>query len=72
MHSKQLAGQKPKASTQSHLDILEIKDNVVVLKDGTLRAVVLVSSINFALKSEDEQVAVIQGYTQFLNSFDFS
>jgi hypothetical protein len=72
MHSKQLAGQKPKASTQSHLDILEIKDNVVAMKDGTLRAVILVSSINFALKSEDEQVAVIQGYTQFLNSFDFS
>ncbi|MFA6272360.1 MAG: hypothetical protein WC693_04650 [Patescibacteria group bacterium] len=72
MHSNQLAGQKPKASTQSHLDILEIKDNVVAMKDGTLRAIILVSSINFALKSEDEQVAVIQGYTQFLNSFDFS
>ena len=72
MHSKQLAGQKPKSSTQSHLDILEIKDNVVVMKDGTLRAIILVSSMNFALKSEEEQVAVIQGYTQFLNSFSFS
>lgn len=72
MHSKQLAGQKPKYSVQHHLDIEEIKDDCVVLKDGTLRAVVLVSSINFALKSEDEQIAVIQGYTQFLNSFDFS
>lgn len=72
MHSKQLAGQKPKVSTQRYLDIQEIKDNCVVLKDGTLRAAILVSSINFALKSEEEQTAVIQGYTQFLNSFDFS
>jgi len=71
MHSKQLAGQKPKNSTQHFLDIQEIKDNCVVLKDGTLRSVILVSSINFALKSEEEQVAVIQGYAQFLNSFDF-
>lgn len=71
MHSKQLVGRTPKANTQSHLDIQEIKDNCLILKDGTLRAVILVSSINFALKSEDEQVAVIQGYTQFLNSFDF-
>jgi len=72
MHSNQLAGQKIKASTQHFLDILEIKDNCVILKDGTLRSVILVSSINFALKSEEEQIAVIQGYTQFLNSFDFS
>lgn len=72
MHSKQLAGAKPRFSTQQYLDIEEIKDNCIILKDGTLRAVLLVSSINFALKSEDEQVAIIQGYTQFLNSFDFS
>lgn len=43
-----------------------------MLKNGTLRAVLLVSSVNFALKSEDEQTAVIQGYTQFLNSLDFT
>jgi len=58
-------------STQKYLPIAEIKDDAVVMKDGTLRAVVLVSSINFALKSEDEQNAIIQAYTQFLNSFDF-
>lgn len=40
------------------------------MKDGTLRGVMLVSSINFALKSEDEQQAVIQGYMQFLNSLE--
>lgn len=63
---------KPKRpSTQSHLDIAEIRDDVVVMKDGTVRGVVLVSSINFALKSEDEQQAVIQSYMQFLNGLDY-
>jgi hypothetical protein len=58
-------------STQQYMPIAEIRDDAVILKDGTLRAVILVSSINFALKSEDEQAAVIQGYVQFLNSLDF-
>jgi hypothetical protein len=63
---------KPKAGppTQRFLDIAEIREDVVVLKDGTLRSVLLVSSINFALKSEDEQQATIQGYMQFLNGLD--
>ncbi len=58
-------------STQRYLNILEIRDDTVILRDGTLRAVILVSSINFSLKSEDEQNAVIQGYVQFLNSLEF-
>lgn len=58
-------------TTQKYLPIAEIRDDTVVLKDGTVRAVILVSSINFALKSEDEQNAIIQAYTQFLNSFEF-
>lgn len=65
-----LAG-KQKPSTQRYLDIAEITDDVVVLRDGTLRAVLLVSSINFALKSEDEQNATISAYVSFLNSFEF-
>ncbi len=72
MHSDQLANKTTTHSTQGYLDILEIKDDLVVLKDGTIRAAALVSSINFALKSEEEQQAVIQGYVQFLNSFDFT
>lgn len=59
------------ASTQHYLDIQEIREDVVVMKDGTIRAVLLVSSINFDLKSEDEQIAIIQSYTQFLNALDF-
>src|SRR6056297_1917338 len=58
-------------SSQKHLNISEIKNDCVVLKNGTLRAVLLVSSINFALKSQEEQKGVINGYIQFLNSIDF-
>ena len=72
MKSKKAQRKKnAKASTQASLPIAEIKDGVVVLKDGTMRAVIMVSSINFALKSEDEQNAVISSYVGFLNSIDF-
>jgi len=60
-----------KPSTQRFLDILEIRDDTVILKDSTLRAALLVSSVNFSLKSEEEQNATIQGYIQFLNSLEF-
>jgi len=72
MQSNKKKSQKSKkASTQTYLPIAEIKDSTVVLKDGTLRSVLLVSSINFALKSEDEQNALISSYVSFLNSIDF-
>lgn len=58
-------------ATQVHLPIAEIKDDTVILKDGTLRAVLMTSSINFALKSEDEQNALISSYVSFLNSIDY-
>jgi len=58
------------SSAQKYLDISEIKQDCIVMKDGSLRAILLVSSINFALKSEDEQEAVIQSYVNFLNSID--
>ncbi|MDO8582227.1 MAG: TraC family protein [bacterium] len=70
MQSKKLAGAKP-PSTQKYLDIAGIRDDIVIMKDGSLRAVLLTSSLNFALKSEDEQNAVISNYVSFLNSFDF-
>ena len=71
MQSKKLAGNKPSVSTQKYLDIAEIKEDCVILKDGTLRVVLLASSLNFALKSEDEQNATIQAYVVFLNSLTF-
>lgn len=58
-------------AAQTYLPIAEIKDGTVILKDGTLRCVLLVSSINFALKSDDEQNALISSYVGFLNSIDF-
>jgi len=57
-------------TTQKYMTISEIRDDSVIMKDGTLRAVLLVSSVNFALKSEDEQNAIISGYVSFLNSLD--
>lgn len=69
---KNLSKNKISVSTQQYLDIAEVKDNTVVMKDGTLRAVLLVSSINFALKSEDEQNAVIESYVRFLNNLSFT
>lgn len=63
---------KISVSTQTYLDIAEIKDDTVLMKDGTLRAVLLASSINFALKSEDEQNAVIDSYVSFLNNLSFA
>ncbi|MDO8583769.1 MAG: hypothetical protein Q7R83_01170 [bacterium] len=71
MQSNKLAGPRPGVAAQRFLDIAEIKDGTVILKDGTLRAVLLVSSINFSLKSLDEQNAIVQAYMGFLNGLDF-
>jgi type IV secretory pathway VirB4 component len=71
MQSSSMAGGKPTASTQAYLDIAEIKENVIVMKDGSLRAVAVVSSVNFSLKSGDEQSALIASYQNFLNSLEF-
>lgn len=70
-NQKNLVRKKAVVSTQQYLDILQIRDDVVILKNGTVLAVLLVSSINFSLKSEEEQDAVIEAYVQFLNSIDY-
>lgn len=57
--------------TQDFIPIKEIRDGIVVLQDGSLRAILLASAINIALKSEDEQQAVIMQFQGFLNSLDF-
>jgi type IV secretory pathway VirB4 component len=69
--TKKLVKGRISVSTQQYLDIAEIKDDVVVMRDGTLRAVLLVSSINFALKSEEEQEAIVSSYVGFLNNISF-
>ena len=59
-------------STQDFVPVSEVRDGIIKLKDGTMRAILLASSINFALKSEDEQTAFIVQFQNFLNSLDFS
>lgn len=56
---------------QNFVPITEIRTGVVVLKDGSMRAVLLASSLNFALKSQDEQEAIILQFQNFLNSLGF-
>ncbi|OGH69116.1 MAG: hypothetical protein A3I29_00215 [Candidatus Magasanikbacteria bacterium RIFCSPLOWO2_02_FULL_44_11] len=71
MKDEKPKSKKPKSpTTQHHLLISEVKQDTIVMKDGTLRAVLMVSSINFALKNEDEQNAIISSYISFLNSLD--
>ncbi len=57
--------------TQAFLKISEIKQDTMILKDGTMRAVLAISSTNFDLKSQDEQNALIFNYQRFLNSLDY-
>jgi len=59
-------------STQEFIPIKEIRDGVLVLKDGSMHMIMMASTLNFALKSEDEQTAIIMQYQNFLNSLDFS
>ncbi len=60
----------PTLSTQTYLRIAEIRENTIVLKNSGLRSVLRVSSINFNLKSEDEQNAIIYSYQGFLNTLE--
>ena len=62
---------KTAASTQKFVEIQDIKDDIVILKNGGLRAVCIASSINFELKGSEEQQALIGRFQGFLNSLDF-
>ncbi len=62
---------KSKAA-QEFIPIKEIRDGVVILTDGTLRMLLMASSINLALKSSDEQAGVLMQFQSFLNSLEFS
>jgi len=59
-------------ATQNFVPIQEVRDGIVILKDGSMRALLMTSSLNFALKSEDEQQSIIYQFQNFLNSLDFS
>jgi type IV secretory pathway VirB4 component len=64
--------QERQSSTQDFVPIRDIRDNVVILKNGQLCSILLASSINFALKSLDEQQAILSQFQAFLNTIDFS
>lgn len=67
-----MPNQKVKAeATQEFVPLKEVRDGVVILKDGSLRALLMASSINLALKSNDEQQAIIGQFQNFLNSLEF-
>ena len=60
------------STTQHFVPVADIHDGVVVLKNGQMCMVLLASSVNFALKSQDEQQAILSQFQAFLNAIDFS
>jgi type IV secretory pathway VirB4 component len=63
---------EPTAPTQKFIEIKEIRDGVVCLKNGKLRKILIVSGVNFDLKSEEEQTLILNSFQNFLNGLDFS
>ncbi len=61
-----------KNATQEFVPIDDVRDGIVILKDGGMRGVLMASSINFSLKSDDERQAILLQFQDFLNSLDFS
>ena len=59
-------------ATQEFVPIKDVRDGYITLKDGSMRAILLVASVNFALKSQDEQQAILFQFQNLLNSLDFS
>ena len=59
-------------NSQDFVPIKEIRDGTIIMKDGSLRSIVMTSSVNFALKGADEQEAIIMQFQNFLNSINFS
>lgn len=66
-----MATSKVVASTQEHLDIEDIRDNLVILKNGNAVMVLQTNAVNFDLLSENEQDAMIFAYAALLNSLSF-
>ncbi len=59
-------------TTQEFVPVKEVRDGVIIMKDGSMRSVILSSSLNFALKSTSEQEAIIFQFQNMINSLDFS
>lgn len=61
-----------KKASQDTVPIKEIREGVVILKNRAMRTIIMTSSLNFALKSNEEQTAIVLQYQNFLNSLDFT
>lgn len=61
-----------RGTTQEFLDIADIRDDLVLLRDGSVTLIIRVAAVNFGLLSEKEQEAIIFAYAGFLNSLNFS
>lgn len=61
-----------KNATQEFVPIDDVKEGIVILKNGNMRGVLMASSVNFSLKSDDERQAILLQFQDFLNSLDFS
>ena len=59
-------------ATQSFVPVKEVRNGVIILKNDGFRGILMCSSVNFALKGEDEQRAIIGGFQSFLNTLDFT
>lgn len=66
-----MAQKNKNLNTKQFVEIHDIKDGVLILKSGSLRIMLEVNSVNFDLKSTEEQTAIIKGFQNFLNSLDF-
>ncbi|MDB5244431.1 MAG: hypothetical protein JWN18_301 [Parcubacteria group bacterium] len=62
----------PASATQQFVSVKEIRNGVIILKDGGYRGVLICSAINFGLKSADEQHAITLAFQNFINTLDFS
>jgi hypothetical protein len=58
-------------SSQEFVPIKEVRNGIIVLKDGGLRSVLVASSLNLSLKSSEEQAAIINEFQNFINGLDF-
>lgn len=71
LHSAKISKSAAGSPTQQFLDVAEVKEDIIILKNGSFRLILAVSAINFDLKSFEEQEAVVSHYQNFLNSLDF-
>ncbi len=61
-----------KESTQKFVPLKDIRDGIAIMEDGSLRIIIMVSTINMGLKSEDERASILMQFQSFLNTIDFS